>query len=295
MLISSCFHNLQSIVINVTSVDNMPSISVIISTYNSEKWLEKVLWSYEVQGYKDFEVVIADDGSDFKTKQLIDKIKKEVSYPIQHIWHEDNGFQKTIILNKATVACKSDYLVFTDGDCVVRQDFLKAHLDTRERGCFLSGGYFKLPMDISQLITKDDILQQKCFDIHWLKKRGLKSSFKNNKITSKGLKAGLLNMLTPTKPTWNGHNASGWKHDILKVNGFDERMQYGGEDRELGERLVNMGIKPKKIRYSAICLHLDHARGYVKPEMIEKNLKIRAITKKEKVIRTPFGIEKDNL
>ena len=69
-------------------------------------------------------------------------------------------------------------------------------------------------------------------------------------------------------------------------------MQYGGEDRELGERLFNMGIKAKQIRYSAICLHLDHARGYVKPEMIEKNLAIRKTTKQNKVTKTPYGIEK---
>jgi len=268
-------------------------LSVIISTYNHPDWLQKVLWSFEQQSFKNFEVVIADDGSDEKTKQLIVQMQKEVSYPIQHIWHEDNGFQKTIILNKATLASKSDYLVYTDGDCVARMDFLQTHINFREKGYFLSGGYFKLSMNISELITKEAIKTQICFDIDWLKQHGLKSSFKNNKITSKGLKAKLLNRFTPTTATWNGHNASGWKEDILKANGYDERMQYGGEDRELGERLFNMGIKAKQIRYSAICLHLDHARGYVKPEMIEKNLKIRAITKKERVTRTPFGIIKE--
>ncbi|WP_345193634.1 glycosyltransferase family 2 protein [Algibacter agarivorans] len=268
-------------------------LSVIISTYNHPEWLEKVLWSFEFQSFKNFEVVIADDGSDDKTKKLIQRIQKEVTYPIQHIWHEDNGFQKTIILNKATVATKSDYLVYTDGDCLARKDFLQTHIDFREQGYFLSGGYFKLPMTVSKLITKKDIEQQHCFDIYWLTEHGLKSSFKNNKITSKGLKERLLNKFTPTTATWNGHNASGWKVDIIKANGYDERMQYGGEDRELGERLFNMGVKAKQIRYSAICLHLDHARGYVKPEMIEKNKRIRAVTKKEKVTRTAFGIEKD--
>jgi hypothetical protein len=125
-----------------------------------------------------------------------------------------------------------------------------------------------------------------------LKKHGLKSSFKNNKITATGIKELLLNTLTPTTATWNGHNASGFKADILKANGYDERMQYGGEDRELGERLFNSGIKAKQIRYSAICLHLDHERGYVKPEMIEKNKAIRETTKMQKVTRTPYGIEK---
>ncbi len=269
-------------------------ISVIISTYNNPKWLQKVLWSFDVQTFKNFEVVIADDGSTNETKQLIDAMASKVSYPIQHIWHEDNGFQKTIILNKATIASKGDYLVYTDGDCLARADFLQVHANRREAGCFLSGGYFKLPMDISESITEIDIKEQRCFDINWLKQLGLKSSFKNNKITAKGTKERLLNALTPTTATWNGHNASGFKSDIIAANGFDERMQYGGEDRELGERLFNTGLKAKQIRYSAICLHLDHERGYVKPEMIEKNKAIRAQTKSSKSKRTPFGIVKED-
>ncbi len=269
-------------------------ISVIISTYNNPKWLEKVLWSFDAQSFKKFEVIIADDGSDEHTKHLIDTMRSEVFFPIQHVWHEDNGFQKTIILNKAILASNGKYLVFTDGDCIVRHDFLQVHDDRKEEGYFLSGGYFKLPMDISELISEDDIRSQLCFDIEWLRDNGLKKSFKNNKITAQGLKEKLLNRFTPTTATWNGHNASGYKSDIVAANGFDERMQYGGEDRELGERLFNAGIKAKQIRYSAICLHLDHERGYVKPEMIEKNKAIRAQTKSSKSKRTPFGIVKED-
>ena len=120
----------------------------------------------------------------------------------------------------------------------------------------------------------------------------MKSSFKNNKITASSFKAKILNALTPSNASWNGHNSSGWKTDLLAVNGFDERMQYGGEDRELGERLFNKGIKSKQLRYSIICVHLDHARGYVKPEMIAANLKIRETTKNDKKVWTNFGIVK---
>ena len=102
----------------------------------------------------------------------------------------------------------------------------------------------------------------------------------------------LLNAMTPTKATWNGMNSSGWKDDILAANGFDERMQYGGEDRELGERLMNSGIKGKQIRYSAICLHLFHERSYATSESIQKNTNIRRQTKKNKRIKTDFGIYK---
>ncbi len=271
---------------------NTTDISIIISTYNAPEWLEKVLWGYNNQIYRSFELVIADDGSKQETKDLITRMQQEVSYPIIHVWHEDDGFQKSKILNKAILACTTPYILMSDGDCIPRKDFVAQHIKYREKGYFLSGGYFMLPMDISQKITKDDILQERCFDLKWLLANGLKKSFKNNKLNSGVTKAAFLNFITPTGATWNGHNASGWKEDILAVNGFDERMQYGGQDRELGERLFNIGVKAKQIRYSAICVHLDHPRGYKTQESIDKNLAIRAVTKKQKVKSTPFGIEK---
>lgn len=271
----------------------MSEISVIISTYNAEAWLEKVLWGYSCQTFKDFEIVIADDGSRPKTKELIDDFIQNTNLNIVHVWQEDDGFQKSRILNKAIVACKSEYIVMSDGDCIPRADFLEVHQKNKEIGYFLSGGYFMLPMDISQKIDKVDILSGNCFNLTWLKSNGLKSSFKNNKLTAKGIIATFLNSLTPTNPSWNGHNASGWKKDIVAVNGFDERMQYGGQDRELGERLTNYGIKSKQIRYSAICVHLDHKRGYKTPESIAKNQAIRKHTRDSKTPWTPFGILKD--
>ena len=78
-------------------------ISVIISTYNSPAWLAKVLYGYNTQTYRNFEVIIADDGSNEDTKNCILQLQKEVYYSIKHVWHEDNGFQKTIILDRKSV------------------------------------------------------------------------------------------------------------------------------------------------------------------------------------------------
>jgi hypothetical protein len=149
-----------------------------------------------------------------------------------------------------------------------------------------------LPMNISKLITLEDIEKQRCFNINWLKEKGIPQTFKNNKLTANGFISKLLNWVTPTNASWNGHNSSGWKKDIENVNGFDERMQYGGQDRELGERLFNFGIKSKQLRYSAVCVHLDHKRGYKTPESIAKNVGIRNTTKKEKSVWTFYGITK---
>ena len=107
--------------------------------------------------------------------------------------------------------------------------------------------------------------------------------------------ASILNSVTPTKRTWNGHNSSCWKSDALRVNGFDERMRYGGEDVEFGYRLVNSGLVAKQIRYLAPCLHLDHPRGYVNEEDLCTNLAIRKSTLNDKVRFTNHGINSDNL
>ena len=267
-------------------------VSVVISTYNSPKWLEKVLWGYECQTYPNFELIIADDGSGEETRDLIGRFKEESSLEIIHVWHEDRGFQKSRILNKAIQASTTDYLIFSDGDCIPRKDFVAVHVQTKEPGYFLSGGYFMLPMETSHAIGREDIRCGNAFDVAWLKAHGLPPTYKTLKLTSTGAFQKLLNFITPTGATWNGHNASGWKKDLLAVNGFNEEMQYGGQDRELGERLMNKGIRGKQIRYSAVCVHLDHKRGYKTSESIQKNKHIRNETKTLKKTWTDSGILK---
>lgn len=270
-------------------------ISVIISTYNNPKWLEKVIWGYELQTNKNFEFIIADDGSGEETRTLIQYYQQHSQLDIIHVWHPDQGFQKSAILNKAIAASTTDYLLFSDGDCIPRKDFVATHVKNAKPGYFLSGGYFKLPMETSKAITREDVVTGNAFDVNWLHANGLKKTYKELKLVSHGLQQRLLNLLTPTKPTWNGHGSSGWKKDLVAVNGYNEEMQYGGQDRELGERLVNLGIKGKQIRYSAVCVHLDHKRGYNTPESISKNRKIRYQTRSLRKVWTRSGMINANL
>jgi hypothetical protein len=142
------------------------------------------------------------------------------------------------------------------------------------------------------MITRNDILAGDVFDTGWLRAHGVAGGLGMIKLSARGFGAVLLNALTPTKATWNGHNSSGWKSDILRVNGFDERMEYGGEDRELGERMMNAGVKARQIRYSAICVHLDHPRSYRKNEALERNRRMRRDTVTRRLVWTEFGILK---
>lgn len=265
-------------------------VTVIFTTYNSPKWLEKVLWGFSFQTHSDFDIIIADDGSREQTKHLIDEMRKKTAMRIQHLWQEDKGFRKGRILNKAIIAAKTEYIVFTDGDCIPRKDFLEVHVREAEKGYYLSGSYYKLPMSTSQLITKKHIESGKCFDVKWLKKNGLPWHRKTLKIRANNFFARIFNKTTPTQCNLKGSNASAWRADLLKINGYDERMAWGGQDRELGVRLVNSGIKPKHVRYNAICVHLDHSRGYKDVEMVKSNKALRINNKKTGVVTTQYGI-----
>jgi glycosyltransferase involved in cell wall biosynthesis len=266
--------------------------SVIISTYNKPEWLSLVLFSYNIQTVKDFEIIIADDGSDERTKSVIDRFSTETDLNIIHVWQEDDGFRKTKILNKAIGASTSKYLIFTDGDCIARKDFVETHLKLRRLKHALSGGYFKLTNAISNKINEAIIKRQNCFTKVWLIDHGQPKSFKFNKLTDSKRKALFLNFITPTKATFDGMNVSCWKNDIVTVNGFDERMMYGGEDREVGERMMNNGVEILQIRYSAICVHLHHDRPYNNPEVLQINNKIRQETRRTKSTYTSYGIRK---
>jgi len=266
-------------------------ISVIFTTYNQPKWLEKVLWGYECQTHKNFEVVIADDGSNSDTKAVVDAFIKNGKLKIKHIWHPDVGYQKCPILNKAILAADSDYLIFSDGDCIPRQDFLAVHVKHRQSGYFLSGGTLRLPLKTSNVITRQDIENQQAFNLKWLYANELPRNFKSTKLITSKWYTILMNFLTPTKASWNGHNSSGWKKDIVAINGFNENMHYGGQDRELGERLRNYGIKSKQIRYSAVCIHLEHGRPYKTKESIIKNREIRNNVRENKTIETSNGLK----
>lgn len=266
-------------------------ITVIMATYNMPDWLERVLCGYEQQTYTNFDVIVADDGSGQDTQEVIDRYRERGKLQLTHLWHEDKGYRRQTILNKAIVEAQGPYILFTDGDCIPRADFVAFHAEHAKQGRFLSGGYCKLPMATSVAIGLSDIDSQDCFNPNWLKRQGLTGRSQLRKLSAAPGWGKFLDAVTPTGATFNNCNTSVWKSDLLAVNGYDERMVYGGPDREIGERLENMGVKGKQVRHRAIVVHLDHSRGYKSKEGLENNLAIRAHTRKAKVVRTPYGIE----
>lgn len=266
-------------------------VSVVLTTYNSPRWLEKVLWGYSVQTYWPFEILIADDGSAPETARLVEQMAERLHVPLQHVWHQHRGFRKPTIVNRCIRQSRGEYLIFSDGDCIPRFDFVAQHVRWAAPNRFLSGGMVRLTRDLSRRITADDIRRGHAHQAAWLVKNGMHLEFKLRMLTLGPKLGALFDCFSTTRPSFNGHNASAWKDDVLRANGFDQRMGYGGLDRELGERLLHAGVRPKRIRHRAICVHLDHDRPYVRAETIDRNNAIRRATRSLRLTRTEFGID----
>lgn len=269
-------------------------VAVILSTYNAPDRLIPTLVGYAGQHAVDFELVVADDGSTGDTRGAIREIAESYHMTIRHVWQPDAGFRKCRILNQAVLATQADYLVFSDGDCIPRADFVATHVTSARRNRFLSGGYFKLPPETTRQVTPEAILKGQVTDANWLVAHGTPRCSKLRKLRAQGWRAKLMNAITPTRATWNGHNSSCWRDDLLRVNGYDERMAYWAQDREFGERLVNAGVLGLQIRYSAICVHLHHERPYKTEVSRERNREIRAETRARRATWTPYGIHKSD-
>ncbi|MEO5510858.1 MAG: glycosyltransferase family 2 protein [Longimicrobiales bacterium] len=255
-------------------------ISVIISTYNQPAWLELTLRGYVVQKQSPYEIIVADDGSDERTVAVIERSRTLTPTPIRHIWQEDDGFRKCRILNLAIQASTGDALMFTDGDCIPRSDLIAVHHALARPGTMLSGGYIKLPEVTSLAITPAHVDSGAATNYRWLREHGAPVTRPLLRLKTKGAIAVAFDRLTPTMAGFNGHNTLAWREDVVRANGFDERMGYGGQDRELGERLVNAGIRGVQIRHRAHMVHLYHTRKYAVPASREANLAIRAETKR---------------
>ncbi|MFQ5529341.1 MAG: glycosyltransferase [Gemmatimonadota bacterium] len=256
------------------------SVSVIVSTYNQARELELAIWGYANQSLRNFELLIADDGSGPETRRRIDRLRRETGLKIVHVWHEDDGFRKCLILNRALTRATGEYAVISDGDCIPRPDFVETHVRSARPHRFLSGGRVCLARQVTDSLTRADVITGSVFDAGWLRARaGVPRMRDLLKLTTSKPWAAAADRLTTTRATWNGHNASTWRSILLAVNGFNESMSYPTEDRELGERLRNHGIRPVQLRHRAVCVHLDHDRPYADHSLLVRNEAIRRATR----------------
>jgi len=267
----------------------MPSISVIIAFYNRIDYLRLVFASIERQIYGNFEVIIADDGSDNAIKKEVLKLCHSAPFPTQYLWQEDLGFRKNRILNRATLAAKSPYLIFIDGDCILHKNFIKEHHENRRTNVCLTGRRVNLSYKISRRLTPQQV-KNGYLQTHFLQIL-LDSICGKSRYIEKGwyFSNHLLRRLINKKDrTLLGCNFSLHKSDLLDINGFDERYELPsiGEDTDIEYRLGLNGVKTRSLNNIAVQYHLYHKE---EPRS-QKNLDLFNATKTLNISYTSYGI-----
>lgn len=241
----------------------MKNIDVIISTYNWPQALERTLYGFAEQTQKDFRIIIADDGSNETTKNLVKKIAKQTNLKIIHCWQEDKGFRRSSILNKAVKVSDARQIIFTDQDTIPHHDFTKVHHKRFIKNGILVGGYVRLSKEytekltIPKITTKDylsQVTKKRKKELLW---KHLKSIFY------------IYNPLHNHRPSIMGLNFSIDRKAFLKVNGFDTNyVGWGQEDSDLANRLWRARISFRSFWNVCLAFHQWH------PPDSSKNLRL---------------------
>jgi glycosyltransferase involved in cell wall biosynthesis len=249
--------------------------ALLISTYNWTEALELVLDSVANQSMPPDEVLIADDGSTHDTKSIIENYAATATPQIKHIWHKDDGFRRSVILNKAIAASTADYIVQVDGDCILHPDFIRDHVNFARANQFLYG-------------SRVNIKESHLADLFTHKNVRFSAFSKGIKKRTRALRLPLLARFYRANDQLSkklrGCNLSFYRSDFINVNGYNEQMTgWGKEDSEFVARLLHNGLTGKRLRYAGIIYHIWHR---VKPKSrlnINESIQQETIDRHKKV------------
>lgn len=231
---------------------NNPSTSLIVSTYNWPEALNLCLLSILRQTVMPDEVIIADDGSNSETAELIASYQKKFPVPLIHVWQEDNGFQLSKIRNKAIAKASSLYIVQIDGDLILDKNFIADHISFSKTGTFVSGTRVQLSPALSS-----ELIATKRINISIFSKGIFNRS---NALRIAALRDFLAERYKADDIAYvRGCNMAFWKTDLIKINGYNEAfVGWGREDSELAVRLSNSDIKKRILKFGSVTFHIYH-------------------------------------
>jgi len=239
----------------------MPALTLVIAVYNKPENLRMVLAGVARQVFRDFEVIVADDGSGPEIAAVVEEARRADGLRIEHLWHEDRGWRKNVMLNKAVRAAAADYLVFIDGDCIPARHFLLDHWNERHPRNVLMGRRVEMSRRWGSAMTVEKVRSGEFERFGWreVKESLLGESLRNedavrlpNPLVRRLLKRNVRTLL--------GCNFSVWKSDVETINGFDEEYDGPGwgEDADVQYRLALAGVTGKSMRNVAVQYHLWH-------------------------------------
>jgi glycosyltransferase involved in cell wall biosynthesis len=237
------------------------SCTLIICIYNQAPQLRRVLETVATQSVTDFDIVIADDGSSDNAEAVINDFRNRYpGFELAHLWHEDSGFFKTKILNRAFKQSSGDYLIVIDGDMLLHSRFVENHLRHAQRDRVLCGYRgVKLGKEYTRrLITGEQRFNQNPWRLLWQTLRGEIAEGSRGIVIQNRL---LRRLIARRGKRLAGCNFSTYRENLFAVNGMDESiLVYGFEDFELGHRLNLSGVQICDVSRLCNTYHLHHPK-----------------------------------
>jgi glycosyltransferase involved in cell wall biosynthesis len=236
-------------------------ISVIVTTYNREDALDAALRALAHQSDRNFEIVIAEDGSRPETAQVVENWKSRMPTPLKHVRHEHRGFRGGEIRNRGIRAGSGEICIFLDGDCLAGADFVAAHRRLFEPGWFVTGNRVLLSRQLTETILAQDLAAETWRFPALLRER-LRGGV-NRLMPTMRLPLGALRKLN--RNVWEGAqtcNLAVARRDLDRIDGFDNvYIGWGLEDSDLVVRLLHAGVQRKDGRFATGVLHLWHPQN----------------------------------
>jgi len=184
------------------TINANPLVSVIVTTFNESKYIEKCINSLLVQSYPNFELIMVDDYSTDNTGDIIKPYQDErISY-IKTPKRCYIAKSRNIGLARA----QGKYIFFTDADCVANPDWIKEGLKILRQGKFV-GIQGKTYYENSTPTISDRVVQ----------------------------------ILEPNNIQYSTCNIAYTKNVLDKVNGFDKKYYCVKEDTDLALRVLALG------------------------------------------------------
>lgn len=233
-------------------------ISVVVTTYNRPDALKAVLAGLSDQADRGFEILVADDGSRAETRELVETAARTSPVPLRHVWQEDQGFRAGAARNRAAAVARGAYLLFLDGDCVPRPDWIRRHRALAASRWMVAGNRILLSEAFTRLVLASGTPIHRWSDEQWAS--AARRGDINRTQPLKTYALGPLRRLAARR--WQRVrtcNLGVWMRDFRAVNGFDEAFAgWGFEDSDLAVRLINHGTRRKEGAFATGVLHLFH-------------------------------------
>jgi glycosyltransferase involved in cell wall biosynthesis len=236
------------------------SISVVVTTYQWPGALDAVLRGFAEQSDSGFEVVVADDGSGHETAAVVDRWRDAFADRLVHVWQPDEGFRLARARNLGAAAARGGHLVFVDGDCIPRREFVGAIRRAALPGWFLAGKRVQLSAELSRAVVQKRLPISRWYAATlFLRARGEIAPWQN--LTPRDRRRPWRSSLPDFEPHGNeyGFLTAVARSDFERVNGFDLRfVGWGDQDVDLAVRLRRLGLRCGYAGPSATLLHLWH-------------------------------------